>query len=358
MKSRIPLTIFFSLLLITTDGGIANQKKVVAETTSKVSTNSCVHVGRLVTIQGKLQLKRQNWSEYQPTAIGSVLCQGDLIQSTKGTRAIVQCTDSNQNLWIVPAGLTAGVESGCQPPDEPVYTRTRPIPPTRDPLASGIPDIITPKQTWLLGNKPTLRWIAVPGTTVYVVKVSGPGVHWVREVNATSIVYPGNPPLRAGEGYLMVVNANNGATAKTIFSLLDEKRAALVRTAVERIARQNLNDEAKALAIAEVYVGQGLTTEATELLETLVGKNTKTVAIYQMLGDLFVQVRLLRQAESNYLKAVDLAAIGNDIEGQAVAAARLGEVYAALGNSDAATYWHKQAQKGYQILLSSQPVAN
>lgn len=350
MKIHILIKIFFGLLLVAMDGTIANQKKVIAEPTSKISTNSCVHVGRLVSIQGKLQLKRQNWSEYQPTAIGSVLCQGDLIQSTKGTRAIVQCTDSNQNLWIVPAGLTSGVKSGCQPPDEPVYTRTRPIPPTREPLASGIPDIITPKQTWLLGNKPTLRWAAVPGTTVYVVRLSGPGVDWVREVNTTSIVYPGKPPLRAGEGYLMVVNANNGATAKTIFSLLDEKRAALVRTSVERIARQNLNDEEKALAIAEVYVGQGLTTEAIELLETLGNKNTRTVAVYQMLGDLFVQARLLRQAESNYLKAVDLAATGNDLEGQAVAAARLGEVYTALGNSDAATYWHKQAERGYQIL--------
>lgn len=154
----------------------------------------------------------------------------------------------------------------------------------------------------------------------------------------------------------MVVIAENGKTAKTIFSLLDQQRATLVQKAVERITQHNLNEEAKALAIAEVYLGQGLTTEAISLLEMLVNKNSKTVAIYQMLGDFFAQVRLLRQAESNYLRAVNLAATANDIEGQTLAAAKLQEVYTAIGNLDAASYWHKQAQKGYQALFSLKPI--
>ncbi len=354
MSRNVSIGMIVSLLLSAT----LSEQKATSSPIVKKSTNSCVHVGRLISVAGKVELKRHEWSNYHQATVGAALCQGDRLRLEKAARAIVQCTDTKQNSWSVLSSLSSGAAISCRPPDEPVFTNTQPTVPTRNPLASGIPDIITPRQTWLLDNKPMLRWTAVPGTTVYVVCLSGPGVDWVREVNATSIAYPGKPPLRAGEGYLMVVNANNGATAKTIFSLLDEKRAALVRTAVERIARQNLNDEEKALAIAEVYVGQGLTTEAIELLETLGNKNTRTVAVYQMLGDLFVQARLLRQAESNYLKAVDLAATGNDIEGQAVAAARLGEVYTALGNSDAAIYWQKQAQKGYQILLSSKPIAH
>lgn len=360
MKGRIPLTIFFGLLSVATDGAIANQKKAIAEPTGKVSTNSCVHLGRLVSIQGKIHLKRQNWSGYQSAAIGTVLCQGDLIQPTKGTRAIVQCTDPDQNLWIVPAGLPAGVESGCYPTNELKYTITAPIIPTRDPLASGVPYIISPNDTWLLNGKPVLRWQSVPGATSYVVRVAGPGVDWVREVNTTSVVYPGQPPLTSLEDdYLITVVADNGtASAKATFGLLDPQNVTRVKAAVERLNQQGLTNEAKTLALAEIYLGQGLLSEATQLLESSVASGSITVAAYYMLGNIYTHLELFRQAEESYQQAVKLAKATTDIEGQAATAARLGEVYTVLGNLDKAAYWLKQAQQGYEILLSLHPVAH
>jgi hypothetical protein len=354
-RSLTILSIFVGLMLL--DWTVISHRPSALAV--EVWDNNCVHAGRIISVQGQVQLRRKDWSDYHPTAVGAQLCLGDLLLPAKGTEVVVQCADPSQDLWTVPEGQPSGTARGCRPPKEPIHTLSKPLAPSRELLASGIPNIISPKKTWLMDDKPTLRWIKVPGAVSYVVRVSGPGVNWNTEVTKTEVVYPGKPPLKPGEGYLLTVWADNGETpARAIFGLLDGNKAVHVRAAKERVARQNLNDEAKALAIAEVYIGQGLIAEATELLEALVAKGTKAAAVYHMLGDLYAQVDWLRRAQSNYLQAVDLATTAKDIEGQAAAAARLAEVEEALGNLDTATYWRKQAQKGYQALLALKPATD
>lgn len=350
MKRSVSIAIVLSLMLAATDRVIASHRESTATHAVEASSDTCVPVGRLISVQGEVQLKRKWLPDYHPTAVGAVLCLGDLLEPAKGARVVVQCADPNQNPWTVPSGVPSGAAIGCRPSDEPIHTITGPITPTRDPLAGRIPYIISPNSTWLLNNKPTLRWQAVPGAISYTVRVSGPGVNWETQVSTTSIVYPGEPPLKPiEEGYLLTVSADNGESpAKATFGLLDGNKATRVRTAAQAIARQNLPDEAKTLALADLYIGQELIAEAIELLEAAVAKGSKTAAVYYTLGDLYAQVELLRQAEGNYLKAVELARTANDIEGQAAAAARLGEVYAALGNSHKAIHWLKQAQDKYQ----------
>lgn len=350
MKRPLSLSILLSLMLTATEWAIASNWKSSATLATEASTNTCVPVGRLISVQGEVQLKRQERSDYHSTAIGAVLCLGDLLRPAKGARVVVHCADpADQNPWTVPDGVSSGAAIGCREPDEPIHTITGPITPTRDPLASGIPYIISPDNTLLLNDKATLRWQAVPGATSYTVRVSGPGVNWETEVSTTEVVYPGEPPLQPVEqGYLLTVESDNGESpAKATFGLLNEDKATRVRADAERIARQNLDDDAKTLALADLYIGQELIAEAIELLEAASAKGSNTAAVYYTLGDLYAQVELLRQAEGNYLKAVELATTAKDIEGQAAAAARLEEVYAALGNSDKASRWLKEAQNLY-----------
>lgn len=356
MKLSLTISIFVGLIL--SDWMTISQLPSSALAV-EVLDNNCVHVGRIISVRGQVQLRRQDWSDYHPTAVGAELCLGDLLLPAKGAQIVVQCADPSQNLWTVPNGQPSGAARGCRPPKEPIHTITKPIAPTREPLAHRIPYIISPKKTWLLNTKPTLRWIAVPGATSYVVRVSGPGVNWNTEVKTASVVYPGKPPLKSGEGYLLTVSADNGeAPARAIFGLLDGNKAQRVRAAAERIAKQNLDKDAKTLALAELYIGQGLIAEVPELLEALVAKRTKTAVVYYILGGLYAQVELFHQAQKSYLQAVDLATTAKDIEGQAAAAARLGEVEEILGNLDTAAYWRKQAQKGYQVLLSLKPITH
>ncbi len=352
MKCRVSLSIVLGLMLTATDWGTASNWLSSATLAVEVSTNTCKRVGRIASIQGEVQLKRQGWSDYHSTAVGAVLCLGDLLRPAKGARVIVQCTDPNQNSWTVPDGMPSGVANGCPEPNEPLLRITGPLTPTRDPLARSIPYIISPNSTLLLDDKPKLRWQAVPGATSYIVRVSGPGVNWETEVSTTEVVYPGEPPLQPVEqGYLLTVEADNGESpARATFGLLDEQQAQRVRTAADRIASQNLPDDAKTLALADLYIGQELIAEAVEVLEASVAKGSQTAAVYHTLGDLYGQLELLSQAEKHYLKAFELATTADDLDGQAAAATRLGEVYAALGNSDEASRWQKEAQERYQAM--------
>lgn len=229
MKRRVSIRRAFILMLTATGWAATSVAAEPSRLTGEAPTNACTHVGRVISIQGEVKLKRQAWADYHPTAIGAELCLGDWLQPAFRARVTVQCVDPTQNLWTVPNGKASGATSGCRQPNSPSSTLTRPITPTRDPLASGIPDIIGPNNTWLLNDRPTLRWVAVPGVTSYVVSLSGPWVKWVREVNNTThVVYPGQPPLKpVEEGYLLTVEADNGEVARTTFGLLDEKRRLL-----------------------------------------------------------------------------------------------------------------------------------
>lgn len=358
VKHKASVTLFFSLLLMAFGKMLSTQKQTMATPPAKSLDNSCIHIGRIISIQGEVQMRRIGWGSYHPIANGASLCEGDLLQPTEGTKAIVQCADIAQNLWILPDDELSSVNSGCRPPKKPIYSISVPITPTRDPFARR-PYIITPNNTWVLNNQPVLRWLAVPGATSYVVRVSGLGVDWKQEVNTTKVVYPGQPPLKpAGEGYLIKVEANNGSlAAKATFSLVAPTQVAQVRSAIERLNREKLSDDAKTLALSEIYITQGLIAEATERLEAAVANGSQTAAIYYTLGNLYSHVELFEPALKQFLKASKLSANTRDIEGQAIVEARLGEVYQVMGERDKAAYWLKKAQAKNQALLSLQPVS-
>ena len=359
MKHHVSMLLLFNLLLIAFGETLSIEKPTTAMPTPERLDNSCIHIGRVISIQGEVQMRRKGWGSYHPIADGTELCSGDLLEPSNGTKAIVQCADLALNLWILPDDELSSVNSGCRPSKKPTYSISVPITPTRDPFARRIPYIISPNNTWVLSNQPILRWSNVPGATSYVIRVSGLGVDWKQEVKTTKLVYSGQPPLKPlGEGYLIKVEANNGeSAAKATFSLIAPTQAAQVRDAIARLNREKLTDDAKTLAISEIYITQGLISEATELLEAAVAKGSKTAAVYYTLGNLYSHIELFEPALKEFLTALKLAIDTRDIEGQAIASARLGEVYKAIGEQDKATYWLKKAQVKQQALISLKPVS-
>jgi hypothetical protein len=307
------------------------------ELKSARATTAPVANGQIIQVQGDVRLNRSQGNAFRPTA-GTRVYPGDKLW-VAGGKAIVQCADlSVQSVeaarrQVIPCP-TATNSIQCTPG---LYK----CPHRGDGIAwlENIPYIITPRRTALLDDKPTLRWNAVPEATSYTVSVEGEGVDWTTQTNQTEIIYPGKSPLQPGESYLLTVMADTGASSLDgavipggmSFTLLSKSQAQHVRTEAEKIAQQDWTESAKAIALANLYIENGLIADAIATLETLVASGTETAPIYRTLGDLYFNyLALVPQAGTYYTKAVELAD-PNDVEEQKAAQEGLAKVRQSLG---------------------------
>lgn len=305
-------------------------------------------IGKIVEASGEVLLQRRGSSQFHPTSVGTNLYSGDLLKLNKGIRAIVFCYENRQS-WRVPEGIS-GAGNGCPPTSQTIFTPSGPIGPTRS-SNYPIPHIISPRRTAILNDKPTLRWYPVAGATSYIVRVSGKGVNWQQEVSTTEIVYASDRPLQPGEIYSLSVKANNSPVlAQEVFNLINIEDAQRVLTEIEAVNRQDLPDEGKTLILVEIYLKNKLIAAATDKLEELVKRESKTAAVYYKLGELYGQIGLIDLAINRYLQAIELAKTANDIEAQAQAQTRLGAVYSVRGNFKEAIDCLTQAKTAYETL--------
>ncbi|MBG1263715.1 hypothetical protein, partial [Nostoc commune] len=72
MKYNLSSSIVLSLLLTATDWVSVDYKEFAATQAVEASTD-CVRTGRIISIQGKVQLKRKEWSDYHTTFVGTEL---------------------------------------------------------------------------------------------------------------------------------------------------------------------------------------------------------------------------------------------------------------------------------------------
>lgn len=276
-------------------------------------------VGWIIEVEGKVLLKRKEWSDYQPTTVGAELYPGDLLQPAPRARVLVQCANG-KTIWQVPDGMVSGVTNGC-PPQIVFVPRARgDIIPPRGGINPLIPYIISPRRTLLLNSLPTLNWNAVPGASHYKVSLlADEDLIWETDLRETFVVYSGQPPLESGVDYLLMIEADTGASSQEEdlpdlgFRLLGENEAQLVSEGAEQLVNLDLSEQAKSLALVHLYRVYDLKAEAIAMLETLVNRGSQTAAVYRILGDLYLEIGLNLLAESRYLKATELVAA--DAEG-------------------------------------------
>ena len=316
-------------------------------------------VGWIIEVKGEVLLKRKHWSDYRLTRVGAELYPGDLLQPASGARVLVQCANG-KTIWSVPEGVISGATNGCPPQAIPISRRKGDIIPPRNSINPLIPYIISPRRTLVLNPLPTLRWNAVPGAKSYSVSlIDEDDVLWETIVRETEVVYSGEPSLESGIDYLLIIQADTGASSQEEdlpdlgFSLLDENQASLVRECVEELTNLELADEALALALVHLYIGYDLRAEAIATLEALVNEQSQTSAVYRTLGDLYREVGLNLLAQKHYLKAIELASL-KDLEGQALATEGLGKVYEAIANPQEAIRCLTQARDRYEALGDTQ----
>jgi len=313
----------------------------------------------LVVVEGKVQLKREQWTEFHPTSFGAMLYRGDQIQPASGAKVVVLC--NNLASWNVPAGAPSGLNNGCPQDSEPVLVRSSGlIGNTRggtDPL---LPFIISPRATRLIDPNPNLRWNPVPGVNSYTVSIRG--IEWKETVNTSEFTYPGDPPLKSVTEYLLIVEAENGTSSRNEgtpglgFSLLSGEEIQQVQADLEKIDSLELAEPAKSFAIAQLYASRELYAEAIQLLEKVAKNDGHASNLHRALGELYQKVGLTGSAELSYQTALELAEHADDLESLSAVQNRLGEIYLSRGLEDEAVRWLEEARAGYERLGDRQQV--
>ncbi len=363
MNSKTMIRVFKTLILTTV---------ILGFVTPAIATTY-----QIIKAEGKVLLKRRQWSDYHPTSEGAEinLNQDDLIRPERGAKVIILCPDKTTT-WRVPSGRVWGASNGC-----PRARRRSRAPGLVGGILGGIdpsvPYLISPRRTLILDRQPTFRWNAVPGASYYTVGLStSAGVIWQQKVGETEIVYPGEPPLEPGKLYSLTIKADTGTSSQDEnvsgleFVLLTDTDLKQVQTDVEQLTNLDLSDEAEALALANFYADYiltsdsaqaynlaaedlatySLTAKAIEILEALVAQGSTTPAVYRILGDLYWQSGLQLLAEAQYLKVVELAQEPKDLEERAKAQFSLAEMYVVLEKWEETDKWLRQAKQSYTEL--------
>ncbi|MDY7021902.1 MAG: hypothetical protein SWJ54_11170 [Cyanobacteriota bacterium] len=345
-------------------------QKIVLTSANAVMSVKATPIGRIIEADGKAFLKRNNWSEYRPTFVGTELYADDQIKLESQANLMAICY-ANWKTWKIPANMVSQPLDGCSQQAKsqcvPTPDGCVPLDATRGVnqvfVADNIPYVISPRHTLLLFNKPlVLRWNPVPNATRYTVILKSPSEYvWETEVSENQVTYSEISSLKPGVRYTVIIHADTEASSLDIespfskqdilgvgFAFVSETQQQQILATVEQLTQQ-LNGEAQVLTLAEFYQQKGLNSEAIAILESFIEKGYHTATVYQMLGTLYQQIQLPIFAKEYYLKSVGLIAI-NDVPGNAEIQAALGEVYATLGEKEEAIHWLKLAYNHYEEL--------
>lgn len=308
-------------------------------------------INLIINFSGDVKVKKDEWSQWQKADSVRTLSPNDQIEIGTNSSATIYCSDLSE--WTIEQPGTYWLYDGCSP-GEPTLKLPNSNNDTRRPggikeqALQNIPYIISPRNTSILNNQPTIRWNAVPGATQYRVIVED----WEAETSDTEIIYTGE--LEAEFFYFVNVVANNDSSsedeAEVGFKVLEEQKEKDTLAHIEAVKQQQLTEEAEGLVLAHLYRGNDLNIDAISVLEELVQKGSKQVSVYQLLGDIYQQVGLSLQAKETYSQGLALAKNVENIAGQAEIQAELGEVEYALGNEDEAIQWLEKAKARYLVL--------
>ncbi|MDJ0600389.1 MAG: tetratricopeptide repeat protein [Crocosphaera sp.] len=319
-----------------------------------------VAVHTIFEVKGKVNVKKEQWKNYKPAAVGDHLTGNDELDIATNSSVRIYC--SNTDKPTVKPGKH-NISSIC-PTGNPVIRlpnsnndTLRTDGKTEDYLAT-LPYIITPRESYILTNTPLLRWNAVPGATNYTVNIDG--INWETETNKTEIIYSGETPLKQRRRYRITIETDNGksSTSDAVvgFTILDEETRNIILEAKKTIGEQELSPEEKGLILAQLYRGYELYTDAIEVLEELVKQESQIVAVYQLLGDSYLTTGLPHFAKKPYEKALELAIGKENLSVKANTQKGLGESYYSLGNTDGAVQWLEKAKTSYEELGDSPQV--
>ena len=307
---------------------------------------------QIIESTGSVEIKKSNWSDYRVMGVGTTLHSGDMLQPIDGANIYVLCDDFS--IWNVPSNGISDIASGCDDLDN--------ITPTTLQYHRGendisLPYIMMPRHTLLMDNEFTISWNRVEDATSYLVTIQGEdGLNWTQEVNDTQIIYNGEQKFETNFYYIVTVESDNGFSSLDTqrpqfgFGVISENQAETLQDIIDNINTSNLSSDSKAIALGILYNQGYLYYDGISSLEALVTSGTQNPLVYQILGDMYVQIGLNILAQERYHQAIELADNDKDLEVLSNTQAGLAGLNIILGNNFQAGKLAQQAQDGYEFL--------
>ncbi|NEP15255.1 MAG: hypothetical protein F6K14_34830 [Symploca sp. SIO2C1] len=321
-----------TLLLASGNWGIGNNHQPNGTLAVAQSNSNCDRLGPLIRIEGgEARIRRRGNANYQLARVGDVLCRGDRIKLGETTTARIRCEINNQ-VGIYISGRESGAANPCPPPSRCDVTDCNREP---NPIISA--EIISPRNTALLTNKPSFVWRPVADATSYIVvlkRLSGEEV-WQREVSTTQMSYPTDqPPLKWGTTYELSVtpsSSNNAESAESKIVVLSEENVQIVR---DSVLQAQLDETINIPPQFYLYLNYNLREHAIKTLEALVKQGKESADVQLWLGDVYSQVQLPELAKKSYLRSAELAKASDNLKAEKLAQERLKELEESVGTDD------------------------
>lgn len=212
---------------------------------------------------------------------------------------------------------------------------------------SDIPYLITPRKTAILTPTPRFQWHPVSMASSYTVTLRGPnGILWETTVAENQVTYTGSRTLEPDLRYSLVVRTEVSrdtggpmTVASTdeglpglAFYVLPEAEVSQLNRDLAAVADEDLSALEANIMRARVYREYNLMSDAIALLESHSTTGENSVAVYRLLGELYLQVGLNLRARTAFSQARELALETGERSEQADANAFLAHI--ALGERD------------------------
>lgn len=311
-------------------------------------------VNRIVELTGEAQIQRVGSTNYQRAFTGMTLNLGDILLPDEGAVVRVRCSD--RRLRSAQAGVMSGLLTICPGSKN---TDARAVTPIFIELLEE--DFVY--QTLVLTDRPLLSWPSVSGVNNYRVKIeAGEQIIWSQTVEGTNVLYQGEA-LLPKFFYQLVVEALDGDSSSPYqLQLRKTERGFLIEEEIKKIKLEPVSEEVKTLLLADYYLEQqdelksGFLLAASQPLEKLVQQGDRTPFVHRLLGDIYLRLGRLQEAEESYQQTLSLAE--SEQNGQEIAKAKSGLAHVAVikGNLSEARGLLLEAQEFYRLSENSEQV--
>lgn len=133
---------------------------------------------------------------------------------------------------------------------------------------------------------------------------------------------------------------------------LDEKEKQELQNILKLVNRPGTENEVKTLTVANIYLKKGQNTKAIEMLEK---SGIQTASVFLALGDIYRFDGVNnRQAQDNYVKAIERASSVKDGQVVVLAKAGLAKIALATGDTKAVDRLYEEARATFQDLKDAE----